>query len=171
MITKKAFSFRILISIFQLFIGLLLCYSIFLKISADGFLSSVLIGVPLLLLAIFSFYSGISLLTNTRKGFKLSLVNLSLHLFQFSFSGIYYYMIIGPFVFLGYQKVAEKGLSFWTDYGLFTHTIFFSLTPENNNTHFFTLNLVTLILIVVLLFLKNRTTKEKKIENTVPNNI
>ena len=169
MMTKTAFSARILIAIFQLFIGLLLCYSIFLKISADGLMNSILIGVPLFLLSMFSIYSGISLIKNTKKGFNLSLANLSLHLFQFSFSGIYYYMIIGPFVFLGYKKVAEEGLNFWTDYGYFTHTLFFSVTPEKNNTHFFTVNLVSLILIVVLLYLKSKAAKGRKLENTVPN--
>ena len=169
MMTKTAFSARILIGIFELFIGLLLCYSIFLKISADGLLSSFLIGVPIFFLAMFSFYSGTSLIKNTKKGFDLSLVNMFLHLFQFSFYGIYYYMIMGPFVFLGYKKVAEEGLNFWTDYGYFTYTLLFSVTPEKNNTHFFTVNFVPLILLIVLYYLRSKATKERKLENTVPN--
>ena len=152
--TKTALPLRIFIGIFQIIIGLILSYTIITKYFSDGLLSTIIIGIPVLFLIIFSIYAGILLIKNEKRGIKLSLINLCLHLFQFSFYGIYYFMIIGPFAFLGYKKVAENGINFWTDYGFYTSTVYFSITKENNDTHFLTINLITLIIILILFYIK-----------------
>lgn len=157
--TTISLQIKVLIGSFQLVGGCLLIYSLFLRLLQIGFLSSIIIGVPILLLAFLSFYSGITLLKNNNNGINFSLLNFGLQLFQFSFSGLYYYIIIGPYVFIGYQKVANNAISLWTDYGFFTWTILLSITKENTETNFVTINLVTVIILVILFYLKG---KEKR---------
>jgi hypothetical protein len=64
-------------------------------------------------------------------------------------------------VFVGYQKVADSTISFWTDYGIFTWTILLSITKEDTETHFVTINLVTAIILAVLFYLKGKKQQEK----------
>ena len=162
MITKTKFPIRVVVGSFQVLIGFILSYLVLTKILSDGLLSSLILGIPISFLIILSFYAGISLLRNKRRGINLSFINLSFHLFQFSFNGIYYYMLIGPFSFLGYKKVAENGINFWSDYGFYNATVYFSITRENNDIHFVTINLVILLLLITLYYIKTN-------KNTVPN--
>lgn len=161
--TTFAFPLRIFIGIYQIAICFFLFYLIIVKYFQSGLLSTIILAIPVSFLIFFSTYASISLIKNKKKGINLSLINLALYLLQFSFSGIYYYIIIGPFVFLGYKKVAENGISFWTDYGYFTGTIYLSLTKENNNIHFVTINLFVLILILALFYIKSDNRIKNKI--------
>lgn len=161
--TTVAFPLRIFIGIYQIAICFFLCYSIVVKYFQNGLLSTLIIGIPILFLIFFSLYASISLIKNKKNGINLSLINLGLYLFQFSFSGIYYYIIIGPFAFLGYKKIAENGINFWTDYGYFTSTVYLSLTKENNDIHFVTINLIILILMLILFYMNSKSKMVNKI--------
>ena len=167
--TKSSFSLEAFIGLIQVIGGLMLTYTMLDRFIQVGMLNPFTVILPFTLFTFLCFYSGISLFTNRKRGINLSIFNFSLQLFQFSFAGLYYFFIIGPYVTIGYQKPFNSSIEFWTNYKLFTGTLML-YTREETSSHFLAINLVTVIILSVLIYLK----MEKyggKVKNTIANNI
>ena len=163
---------RLFIGVIQIVGGLILVYAFFNRLAEVGMVSFFTVTLPLLILIGICIYAGTQLILNRPRGITLSIFNFALQLFQFSFFGIYWYYFIGPYVALGYQKPVNSDYSFYVDYEIFTGTSIIYLR-EDSESHFLLLNLLALIIILALIYLKinYKKTKVPVEKNTAGNNI
>ncbi len=163
---------RIFIGAIQIIGGFILVYALFNRIAEVGMVNFITVILPLLILIGFCIYAGTQLILNRSSGITLSIFNFALQLLQFSFFGIYWYYFIGPYVSFGYQKPANSDYSFYVDYEFFTGTSIIYLREESDS-HFLLFNLVALIIILALIYLRVNYKKSKvPVEkNTAGNNI
>lgn len=158
--TTTSLPLKYFIGAIQVIGGCLLTYAFIVRFLEVGLLNFVTVILPFLFFVLLSFYAGIALFLNKKNGINLSIFNFGLQLFQFSFSGLYYYFVIGPYVSIGYQKPLNSSIELWTNYKFFTSTLMMYIREETSS-HFLTINLVTVIILAVLLYLKGRE-KEKQ---------
>lgn len=151
---------KLFIGVIQLVGGALLIYALYVRFTEVGTVNLFTVIIPLLLFTCLCFYAGIEILRGKLIGIKLSILNFALQLFQFSYFGIYFYYFIGPYVSLGYQKPLNSSLKFWTDYEYFTGTLIVYIR-EDKSSHFLLLNLVALIILILLIYLKSTFKKSK----------
>lgn len=158
--TTKSLPLKYFIGAIQVIGGCLLTYTFLIRFLEVGQLNFLTVVLPFLFFVFLCFYAGIKLFLNKKNGINLSILNFGLQLFQFSFLGIYYYFVIGPYVSIGYQKPLNSSIELWTNYKFFTSTLMM-YTREETSSHFLTINLVTVIILAILLYLK-RKEKERQ---------
>lgn len=159
--TTTSLPLKYFIGAIQVAGGCLLSYAFIIRFLEVERLNFVTVTLPFLFFVFLSFYAGIKLLFNKKNGINLSIFNFGLQLFQFSFLGLYYYYVIGPYVSLGYQKPLNSSIELWTNYKFFTSTLMIYIREETSS-HFLTINLVTVIILVLLLYLKARERERQK---------
>ena len=157
---------KILIGSIQIIGALILIYAIINRISEVGMISFFSVILPFILITGLSFYAGIQLLRDKVNGIKLSILNFGLQLFQFSYLGIYWYYFLGPYVSFGYQKPHNSNYTFLTDFEYFTGTLI-SYIRNDTESHFLAINLISLIILIVLFYLKQENSKEPKLKKNV----
>ena len=157
---------RILIGSIQIIGALILIYAIINRISEVGMISFFSVILPFILITGLSFYAGIQLLKNKVNGIKLSILNFGLQLFQFSYLGIYWYYFLGPYVSFGYHTPPNSTYTFLTDFEYFTGTLI-SYIRNDTDSHFLAINLISLIILIVLFYLKQENSKEQKLKKNV----
>ncbi|SDR91033.1 hypothetical protein [Gramella sp. MAR_2010_147] len=161
---------KISIGSIQIIGGLFLIYAIINRISEVGMISFFSVILPFILITGLCLYAGIQLIRNKGKGIKLSILNFGLQLFQFSYLGFYWYYFIGPYVSFGYQKPRNSNYTFLTDFEYFTGTLI-SYIRNDTESHFLAINLVSLVILIFLFYLKQENSKEPKLKKNVESQI
>lgn len=157
---KQIRIFTYIIGVIQVIGGGLLLYGLF-KYSTNpqyDLFKSILITLPFILLSV---VAGINILkTKTTKGLYLSLINYSLQIVQLKMAGFYFFYSVGPYLGIGFVKKVNQELSFWWEASEF---IFINIARFVNDKigYFFSFNFVAILFIIILLLeLNNRKTKQ-----------
>ena len=157
---KQIRIFTYIIGVIQVIGGGLLLYGLF-KYSTNpqyDLFKSILITLTFILLSV---VAGINILkTKTTKGLYLSLINYSLQIVQLKMAGFYFFYSVGPYLGIGFVKKVNQELSFWWEASEF---IFINIARFVNDKigYFFSFNFVAILFIIILLLeLNNRKTKQ-----------
>jgi len=138
-------------------IGICLLIWLVLSIISFNLLLSIIL-LSALALFLFSIYSGISLLKNTGKGLRLSLVNQILQLVTFSFAGYAYQYISGVYFSVGLDLTESFNFTFYAGISSWKLNI-----NTDSPEYIFSFNLVAFFLLVLIIRMRTELGRKKEL--------